>query len=437
MTALPPASSPLVIDIDRPIRTGILAVVVGFFGFLLWASFAPITSAAVAPGVVVADSRNKDIQHLEGGIVHEVLVREGDRVSAGQVLVRLDSAQANANLGRLEATRSAALAAQARLIAERDGSDHIAFPDELTRATDAEAIETLKGQQALFDSDRQAQTSEIGILTQRVAQYQEEITGIDAQVAAENEQIALTAQETASVQGLVDKGLATKTRLLALQRTAAGLGGQRGENLAQIARAKQNIAEMQERLVNTKAQRIQQTVTDLRDAEAKLTDLNQQITAAADASRRLDVKAPVAGKIIRVFAATPGGVVRPGDTIMQLLPDQDQLVIEAQVRPTDIDSVAPGQKARVRLSAYSQRRTSSLRGKVLEVSADRIVDPHTDKAYFLARVLVDASSLAAQKSLRLYPGMPAVVYIEKGRHSMLDYLLTPLFNGIETGLHEQ
>ena len=431
------SAAPLRIDTRRPVRIGIAVVVIGFFGFLAWAAFAPLRSAAIAPGTVVADSRNKAIQHLEGGIIREVLVREGAVVESGDVLVRLDSANADANLGRLEAARRAALAQAARLAAERDDAQAVQFPAELTAsATDAETADALKGQQAMFESRRTAYESERGIVQQRIAQYEREIEGIQAQVASLEKQLALTQEEVASVRSMVDRNLEGRPRLLALERQAAALDGERGEHVAEIARAGQNIAEMDQRLVNLRAQRLDEAITELRDVQVKLVDLEQQISAAADASHRLEVKAPVAGRIVSIFHESPGGVVKPGETLMELLPGADMLLVEAHVRPDDIDSVRQDQTVRVRLTAYSQRRTSALKGRVQDVSADRIVDPQGDKAYYLARVVVDPQELAAQPQLELYPGMPATVFIETGEETLLDYLLAPLFSGLERGLRE-
>jgi HlyD family type I secretion membrane fusion protein len=431
------AAPALVLDVTPSIKQGMLLIVIGFLGFLAWAVLAPLTMAAVAPGIVVADSRNRAVQHLEGGIIREVLVREGDRVPAGQVLVRLDSASAESNLGRLRAASLAALAEEARLIAERDDADHIDFPAALADTDSDDAREAIKGQASLFESRRTAHQSAEGIITQRIAQSEEEIRGIEAHIAAEDTQLALIKDEIAGVRELLSKGLERKPRLLALERMAADLAGQRAQLAADIARARQTIAEMQERLINLRAQQHDQTAGDLRNIQAKLTDLNEQRLAADDVSRRLEVKAPISGKVVSVFRGAPGGVVKPGETILELIPDEDQLVIEAQIRPEDIDVVALDQKVRVRLSAYSQRRTPSLKGKLVELSPDRIVDQKGEKAHFMARIVVDASELAGHPDLKLYPGMPAIAYIETGNHSLLDYLLTPLFNGVERGLREQ
>ena len=429
---------PLRIDTRRPVRIGLALVVVGFCGFLAWAAFAPLRSAAIAPGTIVADSRNKAIQHLEGGIIREVLVREGALVASGDVLVRLDSANAEANLGRLEAARRAALAQAARLVAERDDAEAVQFPAELTAsATDPETADAIKGQQAMFETRRTAYESERGIVQQRIAQYEREIEGIQAQVASLERQLALTQEELASVRAMVERNLEGRPRMLALERQAAALDGERGEHVAEIARARQNIAEMEQRLVNLRAQRLDDAITALREVQVELVDLEQQIAAAADASHRLEVKAPVAGRIVSIFHETQGGVVKPGETLMELLPGGDELLVEAHVRPDDIDSVRQEQSVRVRLTAYSQRRTSTLKGRVQDISADRVVDPQGDKAYYLARVVVDPQELAAQPELELYPGMPATVFIETGEETLLDYLLSPLFSGLERGLREQ
>ncbi|HZF30163.1 MAG TPA: HlyD family type I secretion periplasmic adaptor subunit [Gammaproteobacteria bacterium] len=247
--------------------------------------------------------------------------------------------------------------------------------------------------------------------------------------------MALTKEELGSVRSMVERNLEGKPRQLALERQAAALERQRGEHVAEIARAGQNIAEMQQRLVNLRAERLDDAISQLRDVQNKLIDLAQQIGAAADASHRLEVRAPVAGKVVSIFHES--GVVKPGETLMELLPGEDLLVVEAHVRPEDIDNVAQQQKVRVRLTAYSQRRTSSLEGRVQEVSADRIIDRQGDKAYYLARVIVDPTELAAHSELKLYPGMPATVFIETGEETMLDYLLSPLFSGLERGLREQ
>jgi HlyD family secretion protein/epimerase transport system membrane fusion protein len=332
----------------------------------------------------------------------------------------------------------AGLAERARLIAERDDLDHINFAKDLLEAKDDPDVgEAMKGQLSLFNTHRAAEESERNIINQRIGQYEEEIKGIKAQIASEDRQLVLIHDELKDVRSMVAQGLERRPRLLALERAAANLDGQRGQHVADVARANQNIAEMQERLVNLKTQHVDKAGTDLRDVETKLVDINKQIVAAADTSKRLDITAPVSGKVVSVFRETPGGVVKPGETIMELVPDQDQLVIEAQVRPQDIDGVVVGAPARVLLTAYNRRRMPSLGGQVETVSPDRIVDREGKTAYYLARVVVNMDMFAENEGVKLYPGMPATVFIETGRETMLDYLLTPLFYGIEKSMREK
>jgi len=428
-------TAPLLIDTEKPIRFGMMFGVGGFLVFLLWAAFAPLTSAAVAPGVVIADSRNKSIQHLEGGIVREVLVREGSRVKAGETMVRLDGAQADANLGRLTARRASMIAQEARLLAERDGLTSVNFPAELNMQNPAQA-EIVKGQTTLFESKRTAYESQLRIIDQRIGQYGEEIHGLEAQLESQDSQLALIDQEMSGVKELVDKGLERRPRLLALERQAADLNGNRGEHSAQIARARQNIAEMEEQKINTSAKRMDDAVTELREVQTNLSELEEQILAATDTAKRLDLVAPVAGTVVTLHYNTPGAVVKPGETVLDLIPDNDILLIESHVRPEDIEAVSRDAPAQVRLTAYSQRKVPTLNARVEFVSADRIVDPKSDKPYHLARVVVDAQELAAHPDLKLYPGMPAVAYIRTGKQSLLDYLLMPLLSSFEMGMRE-
>jgi len=324
------------------------------------------------------------------------------------------------------------------LIAERDNLAAVSFPAELKKSSDdPDAVDAMKGQQALFETHQAQIQSEETLSGQRIAQYEEEINGISAQITSEDHQIALIEEELKDVRGLFAKGLALKPRLLELERKAADLYGQRGAHVAETSRAKQSIAEMQERLVAQRADRADKTGTALRDVQTKLAEATKEIAAASDASRRLEVVAPVSGKIVSVYHETPGGVVKPGETIMELLPDQDQLVIEAQLKPNDIPHVVPNALARVRLTAYSQRRTSSLEGRVEMVSPDRVVDTKGEKGHYLARIAVTMSKEAKQEGLELTPGMPAEVFIETGKQTMFDYLLGPLFGGIERGFREQ
>jgi HlyD family secretion protein len=441
MSSTPIASSaatPLVIDFRGPLLVGLFIVVFGVVGFFLWAGFAPLHSAAIAEGVVIADSRNKTVQHLEGGIVQEILVAEGDRIAEGQTLVRLESVRAEASLDRLITRRRAALALEARLIAESERQDAIGFPAELLEHLDEPEIEeVVAGQRALFEARQASTESGISILRQRISQYEREIDGLEAQIASENRQIELIEQELASVRELFESGLERKPRLLALQGSRADLLGRKGEHEAQIARARQNIGEMDERILALTTERVDQAVSKLRDVQTQLSELDAEIEAAADISRRLEVTAPVAGTVVRLHQNTPGGVVKPGEPILELVPEADDLVIEAAVKPEDIDSVQLGAPARAKLTAYSRRRSSDLLGEVTHVSADRVVSDDERSAWFVARVTVSGEELARHPEIRLYPGMTAEVFITAGEQTVLEYLLLPLVAGMDRAFREQ
>lgn len=434
----PVKRKPFVVDVDGAVRKGMWLVVVGFIGFLTWSALAPLSSAVVAPGVVVADSRNKAIQHLEGGIIDQIMVREGDTVAAGQIVARLKSVSTTSGLGRLTALRVVTLAEEARLTAERDGLAEIRFPEELVRqSSEPEVEQALKSQQVLFQSRRESAESERAILDQRIQQYQAEIQGIEAQIASGKRQLGLIRQELNTVREMVAKGYERKPRLLALQRSAEELDGQRSAQESQVTRARQSIGEMEERLSNLRSERLDSVMTDLRQVQARAADVNEQIKAAADAAQRLDVEAPTSGKVVSIYLGSAGGVVRPGETIMEILPDQDTLLVEVEVRPEDVDDIAPGATARVRLTGMSQRWTDSLTGQVTHVSADRIVDPNGRRGHFMARVSVDLSSGLSVRELKLYPGMPAAVFIETGKQSLLAYLVMPLFGSVERAFRER
>lgn len=426
------------IDLAAPIRRGAFLTIAGFGGFLLWASLAPLTSAAVAPGIVIADGRNKPVQHLEGGLIEAVLVNEGDHVDEGEILARLKSATATAGLGRLETTRLSLLAEEARLIAERDAKDKIDFPAELlAKANVARVREALRGQEILFATRAEAARSDSAIIDQRIAQAEAEIRATQSQAEAEIRQQALIRDELATVRKMVEQGYERRPRLLSLERSAADLEGRIRAREADIARSNRQIAELEDERTRTKAKRVDETVAQLRDAQTKLADVEEQIAAATDATDRLLVRAPAGGRIVMIGQKTQGSVVRPGDTIMEILPDMGVLLIEAQIRPEDIDDVTLGAKARVRLTGLSARWANTLSGTVEYVSADRVADQRQERSHFIARIRVTLTKEDEGAAVTLYPGMPAAVFIETGEQSLLSYLLTPIIHGMDRGLREK
>jgi HlyD family type I secretion membrane fusion protein len=413
---------------------GIVALFFGVFG--AWATFAPLESAAVARGVISVETQRKTIQHLEGGIVGEIRVRDGDEVAADQVLVVLDDTQARATLELLQGRYRAAQGLEARLMAERDGLTSIVFPAVLQTSSEPAVTELKRAQVNIFNGRRQSVAGQTAIMEQRIAQIQEEIRGLQGQTAAQAEQLALANDEIASNQKLVDEGLAGKTRLRELQRELAEVTGLHSQNLAAIARAQQNIEEARLQIVELSTDFVNEAVQGLGVAQAELLDLTEQVRAAQDVLQRTVIRAPMAGTIVDLQVHTVGGVVTPGQALLDVVPKGDQLVVEAFVDPNDIDVVQVGLPAQVRLTALTQRNLAPLEGRVTRVSADRLIDQRTGAAYFLARVELVADGAGQVDGERLYPGMQAEVMIVTGARTTLDYLSRPIVDSFNRAFRE-
>jgi len=427
------------LNASGPVATGLVLIALAFGGFGTWTALAPLNSAAIAPGIVSAETRNKTIQHLEGGIIHEIIVSEGDAVEAGQVLMRLDDTRARTTLERLEGQYLALLASAARLLAERDNKEVLTFPQSLMdRKDDPEVQDILSGQTALFEARRATIEGRISILRRRIAQSQEEVAGLKAQVSAERRRLELLNDEIESLQKLVAKGHASKQRMLALQREAVEVEGNLGEHRAMIARAKQSIGEAELQIIQLGTDRLNEVVSEYRDTQTRIFDLEDRLYAARDTLARLAIKAPRDGVVVGLNYVTSGGVVTPGAAILDIVPKDDRLVVEAKVKPEDIDVVHAGMTAQVMLTAYKQRNTPLVEGKVVSVSADRITEPQTGLAYFLARIHVDADAIAAlEAGIELYPGMPAEVLIETGERTAFDYMLSPVTSSLRRSFLEE
>lgn len=413
--------------IRGPIVVGMWAFLILFIFFGGWAVLAPLESAAVAPGTVVLDSNKKTIQHLEGGIISEILVHEGDRVKAGQALIRLSETNAKARQEILANQMRTAQANEARLLAERDDLEAIPFPEDLLKVKDQPAItELLDTQQRLFESRRAAVKGKVDVFEQRIKQLEDEINGLRAQETAAGEQATLINEEIGTVQQLLDKGQGLRPRLLALKREAAELEGKRGELLAQVARAEQSIGENRLQILNAKNEQHGETIDMLRKVQDEKADLEEKVTASSDILERVVISAPQAGIVTGLRFHTIGGVIAPGAPVMDIVPTDDRLIVEAQVDPKDIDVVHQGLQARVRLSAYKSRKVPPIDGVVQTVSADKFIDQATNRSFFLARVEVDAKMLSKLKDVELYPGMPAEVLIVTGKRSFMSYLMSPI-----------
>lgn len=414
--------------------TFVLFVVIGG-----WAALVPLTAGAVAPGKIIVDSSSKEIQHLEGGIVKEVLVGEGDAVKEGQVLVRLDSTNAQARSDQLSGQYFTAKATEARLLAERDNKEEVTFPDDLLKqeAADPKVRDALDAQRRLFHTRHDTVSGQIGVLNQKIAQSQEEIHGLREQISAANTQIGLLNDEIKTVGDLLAQGNAIRPRLLSLQRQQADLMGQRGNAEAMISRVNQSINESKISILNQKTQFLNAVIAELKETQVQLSDLGEQMRSAGDVTRRIEITAPMAGTITGLQVHTVGGVIKPGETLMTLVPANEKLIVEAHVSPQDIDVVHPGLEAEVRLKAFETRFLKPVRGTVTTVSADRFDEPRTGQSYFTARIEIPQEELAKNGNLKLTAGMPADTLIVTGKRTMLSYMIWPMRAGAGRAFKEQ
>lgn len=411
--------------------TGLLLLILGFGGFGTWAALAPLTTGAMALGTVHLEGERKTVQHLEGGIVKEILVKEGDEVEAGQVLIRLDGTLAKANLAALSADYYSLLAQGGRLQAEKRLADKVVFPGALfEQIKDPEINELVSGEAALFEVRKTSLNDQLNILAATAQEHEDEIKGLISQRQATQTQLIHIRDELDAVDILYKKGLIDKPRLLALKRTAAGLEGKVGELDATISRVRQQIGETKLRAVAVRTKRLEEVSAQLQQVHARTLQVLEKLTASRDSVARLDVQAPRAGRVVDLKVHTTGGVITPSLPILDIVPKDDRLIVLAQINPLDIDVVAPGLEAQVQLSAYSMRSTPPLPGRVLQVSADRMQDKTTGLAYYIARVEVDADALNRLEGVELYPGMPASVQIVTGTRTPMDYLLAPLQAGL-------
>ncbi|EHK53942.1 HlyD family type I secretion periplasmic adaptor subunit [Allomesorhizobium alhagi] len=414
--------------------------VVGVFviSFGLWAIYAPLESAAIAAGAIEAESRRKTIQHLEGGIIGRILVADGDEVTAGQALIRLDDTRTRTTVQMLQMQLWEAQALEARLLAEREGSETIMFPEALTSAaqSDPSLAKTMAGQVNIFDTRRRLQSSRISVIQRRKAQTRREIAALRFEVEAATKRAAIIKKELATVAPMVVKGLQTRGRLLHLEREQAEFEGRIGETLAQVSRAEQAIGESEAMILQLKSDHYTEIAQILRDTQALIFQLLERIQAANDVLARTVVRAPEAGTITDLRIHTLGGVVVAGEPLMDLVPHQDRLIVLAQVKPEDIDLVRPGLEARVRLLSYKDRRVPPVEGILTYVSADRFLDKKTERAYYTAHVRINEASLHELPEVEIMPGMPAEVLIKTGQFTVAQYVLRPFLDSFNRAFRE-
>jgi HlyD family secretion protein len=403
-----------------------------------WAGTTELSGALIAPGSIVVDSNVKKVQHASGGIVSQINVRDGSHVAAGDLLLRLDETQARANNQLLVKQLEQVQMRIARLIAERDGARDLTLPRNLENRDGEDDIgELLISERGQLTARAVTRDSQKELLRSHAQQLHEQIVGLDAQVKSKAEQMELISRELTGVQELYDKGLATTTRLAGLQREASRLDGERGQIISAIAEAKSKINESEIQLLRIDQDFRTEVSKELREAQGKESELIERSTAANDLLRRIDVRAPAAGIVHEVAVHTIGGVIAPGEMIMEIVPDTDELVIEAQLSPQDIDQVRPGQTTHVRLSAFNQRTTPQLEGLVSYVSADLIRDKGTNASYYTVKVTLPVSERRRVADQKLVAGMPAEVFLQTTSRTMLSYLFKPITDQLARMFNER
>lgn len=416
---------------------GLTGLILLFGSLGAWGSLSNIQGAVIAPGVIVVESYVKRVQHREGGIVGEIRVREGDPVKAGEMLLKLDETETRAELEILQSVLDEFEAKRARLIAERDGEDKIVFPESLlSRKDDAAIASMIVGQERLFTTQKASLDGRKEQLNERVGQLEEQITGLHAQVDSKKEQSRLIKDEHKNLKMLQEQGLVPVSRVLALEREAARLDGESGQLVGDIAAAKGRIVETRLQIIQLEDDARTRTLSELREAEARISEVQERRIAAQAKLSRTVIKAPIDGIVHQLAVHTIGGVIAPGETVMQIVPDLDELVIEAHVTPQDIDQVHVTQKAQVRFPAFSQRTTPEVFGEVIHVSADLTrPDAHTPP-YFVIRIRLTQDELNRLGDVKLKPGMPAESFIQTGERRPLDYLLQPFTDQIARTFRE-
>ena len=424
---------------DRFLRMGFIAIFFLLGIGLVWGSLAKIKGAVIAPGVVVVEGKPKILQHLDGGIVGEIFVKDGDDVTEGDVVMRLDPTMLGANEDLVYTRLRETMARVARLEAERDSERQIAWPDDLINAQDNPIVASaMLGQEKLFRARRIAASGQVQQLEQRIAQFNDQIDGLNALILSKETQAQKIREEADAKRTLVEKGWLAKPVILTLEREELRLKGDVANHQSEIARLLNSISETDVQILQLRRERQAEVLTELRQADTEASDFREQLTTASDQLRRIDVIAPVTGKVHNMTVTTIGGVVAPGQEIMQIIPADDRLIIEAQVDPADIDQIYPGQKTTVRLSAFNMRTTPEMNGLVIQSSADRIIDQVTGMPYYSVKIEIPPNELARlPENLTLLPGMPAESFMQTDSRSVLSYILKPATDAMDHTFREE
>ncbi len=418
---------------------GFVVVFLLIGGFGVWAARTELAGAVIAGGVVVVDSSVKKVQHPTGGVVGQILVKNGDKVRAGDLVLRLDETVTRANLQMVSKQLDELMIREARLKAERDSLPEMTLPAEFTARKDEPAIvEIVNGEGSLFQSRKDTREGQKAQLKERIAQLNEEYAGVAAQITSKAKEIELIGKELGSLEGLEEKQLVTTAKMMSLRREAARLEGEHGQLRAAAAQTKGKIAEIELQILRIDQEFRTDLVQELRENQSKQAELVERRVSAEDQLKRVDIRAPQSGTIHQLAVHTVGGVINPGEPIMLVVPEGDKLVIEARVAPHDIEQVLQSHDALIRFSAFNQRTTPELRGLIRSISADLTQDQRTGESYFLSRIEIpDAELERLGEHNKLVPGMPADVQIKTQSRTALSYLLKPMQDQLAKAFKER
>jgi epimerase transport system membrane fusion protein len=427
------AQPSLLTDDRRFRRLGFLVVFAIFGGLGTWAALAPLSSAALAPGVITVENYRKTVQHLEGGIIKTIRVRDGDSVQKDQVLATLDDTQPRAQLEVLRGQYYIAAAREARLIAQRDGLNEVRYPpDLLVHADDPRIDDAIRIQNHTFTVRKTAHDGEISLYRRQIEQLRAKLKGLQAQITSRDRLVKSFRHELEDFEALLKEGYTERQKVRELERNLAQSEGQRGELASELAATELQISETELKILQLEKELQREVAKELGEVQAALFELREKIQSLESTVARTVVKAPEPGMVLGLSVHTLGGVIQPGGKILDIVPQDERLVVEARLSPQDIDRIQLGQMAEVRFTAFKSRDTPKIEGKLMVVSADRLVDEQTQTSYYLARVEITPEGLQdlARQKLDLVPGMPAEVLINTGERTLFEYLTDPFVNTV-------
>jgi len=414
---------------DGPIRAIGMAVLLGTVGILgTWSYLAPIDSAASASGFVTVKSHSKTVQHLDGGIVKELIAKDGDIVSEGDILLTLDGSEIKAQLEILRGQQITFAAQVARLTAERDRLGLVNYPKEVQNLSDARVVEAQQSENQIFNARKNAHEGEVSVLNQRISQLNSRIQGLQGQKTSKQELKASYTEETKDLRELLAEGFADKQRLRDLERSLSVSTGEIASLSSEIASSEMQIGETRLQILQIQKQFQEEVANKLSEVQAQLYDINQRLTATTDKVNRIQIKAPSAGRVMGLSIHNVGGVITPGRPILDIVPQGEELIIDARVSPMDIDRVHVGLVAEVRFSAFKQALTPKMMGKLTILSADKLTDERTGAPYYSAKIELTPDSYVKLGNMELLPGMPADVLINTGERTVFEYLMQPITN---------